>query len=248
VVATSSQRPVPLFADPRGNLPGANPGIAGTTSSCWITTLCSSSRPMMTRFASGATTTSPAARADEIFGQLGNDVIQGDGTIGLAAGSSVASSSRRHSCSLARSDGSIHVLPITGFTNFGGGRCRRPRSALRGDRRADLRVRASFEGMYDGDDYIEGNGGNDVIFGNLGQDDIVGGSSTCSAWKPRSERPDGSDLIFGGAGTDIARNDIGDATVMHRRRGHVDLRNGRPRARCRRDHRRQRATSCVWSA
>ena len=30
----------------------------------------------------------------------------------------------------------------------------------------------------DGDDYIEGNGGNDVIFGNLGQDDIVGGSST----------------------------------------------------------------------
>ena len=29
----------------------------------------------------------------------------------------------------------------------------------------------------DGDDYIEGNGGNDTIFGGLGQDDIVGDSS-----------------------------------------------------------------------
>ena len=33
----------------------------------------------------------------------------------------------------------------------------------------------------DGDDYVEGNGGNDLIFGNLGQDDLIGGSSTCSA-------------------------------------------------------------------
>ena len=29
----------------------------------------------------------------------------------------------------------------------------------------------------DGQDYIEGNGGNDIVFGGLGQDDIVGGSS-----------------------------------------------------------------------
>ena len=29
----------------------------------------------------------------------------------------------------------------------------------------------------DGEDYIEGNGGNDIVFGGLGQDDIVGGSS-----------------------------------------------------------------------
>ena len=35
----------------------------------------------------------------------------------------------------------------------------------------------SFEAATDGEDYIEGDGGNDVVFGGLGQDDIVGGSS-----------------------------------------------------------------------
>ena len=35
----------------------------------------------------------------------------------------------------------------------------------------------SFEAATDGEDYIEGNGGNDIVFGGLGQDDIVGGSS-----------------------------------------------------------------------
>ena len=29
----------------------------------------------------------------------------------------------------------------------------------------------------DGDDYVEGGGGNDVIFGNLGQDDLIGGTT-----------------------------------------------------------------------
>ena len=29
----------------------------------------------------------------------------------------------------------------------------------------------------DGDDYIEGGGGQDLIFGDLGRDDIIGGSS-----------------------------------------------------------------------
>ena len=64
----------------------------------------------------------------------------------------------------------------------------------------------------------------DVIFGNLGQDDIIGGSSEhvqpdCQA----DQRPDGSDLIFGGAGTDISRNNPGrsvrrDAVMRRRRR------------------------------
>ena len=36
---------------------------------------------------------------------------------------------------------------------------------------------ASFEATTDGQDYIEGGGGNDVVFGGLGQDDILGGSS-----------------------------------------------------------------------
>jgi len=75
-----------------------------------------------------------------------------------------------------------------------------------------LSVLPSDEAATDGDDYIEGNGGDDVIFGNLGQDDIVGGSSDLYAglMGPETNRPDGSDLIFGGAGSDIARNDYGD--------------------------------------
>jgi Ca2+-binding RTX toxin-like protein len=67
----------------------------------------------------------------------------------------------------------------------------------------------------DGDDYIEGNGGNDVIFGNLGQDDIIGGSSNLFVGLDgdNTNRPDGSDLIFGGAGTAITRNDLGDESA-----------------------------------
>lgn len=76
-----------------------------------------------------------------------------------------------------------------------------------------LAVIPSFEDPGDGDDYIEGNGGNDVIFGNLGQDDIIGGSSNLFSLTTPTLRPDGSDLIFGGAGTDIARNDLGDTTA-----------------------------------
>jgi Ca2+-binding RTX toxin-like protein len=71
----------------------------------------------------------------------------------------------------------------------------------------------SVEAVSDGDDYIEGNGGNDVIFGNLGQDDIIGGSSDQFSLISPDLRPDGSDLIFGGAGTNVDRNDIGDAMI-----------------------------------
>ena len=70
----------------------------------------------------------------------------------------------------------------------------------------------SFEAASDGDDYIEGNAGDDVIFGNLGQDDIIGGSSSLFSLTTPSLRPDGSDLIFGGSGTDVARNHPGDTT------------------------------------
>jgi Ca2+-binding RTX toxin-like protein len=77
----------------------------------------------------------------------------------------------------------------------------------------DLTVNPSFEGAGDGNDYIEGGGGNDVIFGGLGQDNIIGGSSDLFGLAARSQRPDGSDLIFGGAGTEISRNDPGQATV-----------------------------------
>src|SRR5205085_5999614 len=61
-------------------------------------------------------------------------------------------------------------------------------------------------GEDDGDDYIEGGGGSDVIFGGLGQDDIVGGSSSMFSLTSPSQRPDGADLVFGGAGTQVGRD------------------------------------------
>ena len=101
------------------------------------------------------------AHDDEIFGQRGDDVIQGDGSIDLAGGVDAG------------------------------------------------RAHASVEAATDGDDYIEGNGGADVIFGDLGQDDIVGGNSSLFSLTTPERRPDTSDLIFGGAGTEIGRNDPG---------------------------------------
>ncbi len=43
----------------------------------------------------------------------------------------------------------------------------------------------------DGDDYVEGGGGNDILFGNLGQDDLIGGSSNLFGTSTTSHRPDG---------------------------------------------------------
>ena len=107
---------------------------------------------------------------DVILGQLGDDVIQGDGSIDEVV-------------SAARVNGLLVIDPSV------------ENSAT------------------DGDDIIEGNGGNDVIFGNLGQDDIIGGSSALFGLNTYEERPDGEDLIFGGAGTDLARNDAGDSSA-----------------------------------
>ena len=81
-------------------------------------------------------------------------------------------------------------------------RRRRVPHAGAGDPTAPLTIRPSVDNRAtDGDDYIEGGGGNDVIFGNLGQDDIVGGSSDLFSLTTPAQRPDGADLIFGGAGT-----------------------------------------------
>jgi Ca2+-binding RTX toxin-like protein len=130
------------------------------------------------------------AGEDEIFGQLGNDVIQGDGKIGTDP---------RTDLTIIVSEGAP-----TAFAAYRDGTTNDDSSLV---------VTPSFESATDGDDYIEGNGGNDVVFGNLGQDDILGGSSDLYNLTAPEQRPDGNDLIFGGAGTDIARNDIGDATV-----------------------------------
>jgi len=114
---------------------------------------------------------------DVIFGQLGHDTIQGDGSIEFVSAGNYAA-----------------IGTLVGAT-------RDPSNALL--------LNPSFEAATDGDDYIEGNGGNDVVFGGLGQDDIIGGSSNLFTLDAYDERPDGSDLIFGGAGTDAGRSDPG---------------------------------------
>jgi Ca2+-binding RTX toxin-like protein len=81
------------------------------------------------------------------------------------------------------------------------------------DASGNLVLHPSFDAATDGDDYIEGGPGSDVIFGNQGQDDILGGSSDLFSLASSALRPDGSDLLFGGSGTHVARNDIGDATA-----------------------------------
>ncbi len=128
-----------------------------------------------------------------IFGQLGNDVIQGDGGIALAhAATSHAGASRTP-------DGC--VLTTTAGDN--------PTHAGTCDLIGDLDLVPSFDAQTDGQDYIEGGGGNDIVFGNLGQDDIVGGSSDFFSLTTPAHRPDGADLIFGGSGTNADRNDTG---------------------------------------
>ena len=139
------------------------------------------------------------AHNDEIFGQLGNDTIQGDGTIGPVTGTIPATFFMPSMTFLLAAGGSWNV---TVPTNSGANRTT-----------GTLSVIPSFEGLNDGDDYIEGNGGNDVIFGNLGQDDIIGGSSNLFSLTTPGLRPDGLDSIFGGAGTDISRNNLGDASL-----------------------------------
>jgi Ca2+-binding RTX toxin-like protein len=109
----------------------------------------------------GADNLAGGAGHDSVFGQLGNDVIQGDGST---------------------------AIPVS----------------------ATQSSVASLES--DGDDYMEGGGGNDLMFGNLGQDDLIGGSSSLFGLNGAATRPDGADLIFGGAGIDLARNAPGDSS------------------------------------
>ena len=136
------------------------------------------------------------ANNDLIFGQLGNDTIQGDGSIDYI-------SHRYVDDVLATIDPNLLGGRVTAYRTPGapcttaGGMC---------DPIGPLTVYPSYEAATDGDDYIEGGAGNDIAFGGLGQDDIVGGSSSMFSLTTRDQRPDGSDLLFGGAGTRIARD------------------------------------------
>ena len=131
---------------------------------------------------------------DEIWGELGNDVVQGDGYVdGLVL--------KPYTHNLTAASPRPVLLPVE--TRIGAWRDGST------DTTTSLHVNPSVEDVNDGDDYIEGNGGADTIFGGLGQDDIVGDSSDLYGLTGPELRPTGSDLIFGGAGTEISRNDIG---------------------------------------
>ena len=133
---------------------------------------------------------------DVIFGELGDDVIQGDGSINIPA---------------------AHMTCRGGTVGSGNwsfadlvGACTDPTTS-------EINPSANDYAGTDGSDYIEGNGGNDVIFGNQGQDDIVGGSSEFFGLTTGAMRPDGSDMIFGGSGlaSDLSRYADGDGSYAH---------------------------------
>jgi hypothetical protein len=134
------------------------------------------------------------AHHDMIFGQMGDDILMGDGSIdsAVAADHHVGSSRTPDGCPTAL-DGSSDPTAV--------GAC---------DVVGPLILIASFDApATDGQDYIEGNAGDDQIFGGLGQDDLLGGSSDFFSLDSDLERPDGADRIFGGSGLWTGRNDNG---------------------------------------
>ncbi len=154
---------------------------------------------------------------DEIFGQLGNDVIQGDGSIdisfigsplpvlpaGLLANWQDGTSTVAAGASTV-ADRTVGSAGLDFRALVGAGR----------DTHNNLFVHPSVDDPgTDGDDYIEGGPGVDTVFGNLGQDDIIGGSSDLFSLTDKERRADGWDLLFGGSGgSDIARDTSADAS------------------------------------
>ncbi|WP_152049608.1 LEPR-XLL domain-containing protein [Tautonia marina] len=118
---------------------------------------------------------------DLMFGQLGDDLMQGDGAIAPDDGDPDTLS---HALQVSDSGSNPNTAELLAFN--------------------------IAEASTDGDDAMEGNGGNDLMYGGLGQDDMIGGSSSLYGLTTTTQRPDGSDTIFGGAGNRISRNDVGD--------------------------------------
>jgi Ca2+-binding RTX toxin-like protein len=136
------------------------------------------------------------AADDMIFGQLGGDVIQGDGSIDLPPAVSMT-------C-VTGNVGAAHTL----FANLVGA-CRDATNSLQLNASHDDNAGAGSDSA----DYIEGGAGGDVIFGNQGQDDIIGGSSNLFTLTTPAQRNDLPNMIFGGSGTDVVRNDSGASGV-----------------------------------
>src|SRR5207245_10261117 len=111
-------------------------------------------------------------------GELGNDLMQGDGSIGADDGNPASI-----------------TVPVAVAD-----------SGSNPDSDESLFFNVP-EATTDGDDYLEGDGGDDLMYGGLGQDDLVGGSSALFGLTSAALRPDGADRIFGGAGTRSPRNE-----------------------------------------
>lgn len=130
----------------------------------------------------GADVMAGGADSDVMYGQLDDDLMQGDGSIesAVVVGPWVS-----------------HTLTIDDDTL----------DPLDTDETLYFNIP---EQDSDADDYMEGNGGNDLMYGGLGQDDIIGGSSELFGLVTEVMRPDGSDIIFGGAGAParLVRNDF----------------------------------------
>ncbi|TXS95200.1 calcium-binding protein [Parahaliea maris] len=161
-----------------------------------------------------------AAQDDELFGQLGDDIIQGDGLVALGELKQPGDFDIYNPAQDA--EPSFDLRSFTQRVDLNPGN----------DQGFTLRFDV-FESLDDGDDYIEGNGGNDRIYGNLGQDDLIGGSSMLFGLGDNDPihdladanvlRPDGADMIYGGAGNPAllsrsadfsGANDIGADTLV----------------------------------
>jgi Ca2+-binding RTX toxin-like protein len=125
---------------------------------------------------------------DEMWGQLGDDIMQGDGAI-------VRLFPHKEEGDHEAYDPAQNADPSFDLRNF----TVRFDLNIANDEEETARFNV-VEHLDDGDDYMEGNGGNDRMYGNLGQDDIIGGSSTLFGLDSNAQRPDGADLIYGGAG------------------------------------------------
>ena len=137
---------------------------------------------------------------DTIFGEMGNDVVQGDASIDFVAHLLVDDGLGHMIQGADPFGGRVGVINVA--PNYAGNPFRDVSNALL--------LRASIDLASDGQDYIEGGGGSDILFGNQNQDDLIGGSSNMFNLLTAAQRPDSADLIFGGSGTEIARNNIGD--------------------------------------
>ena len=156
---------------------------------------------------------------DMIFGQRGEDTIQGDGSVFFDVWKVNVDSSVGGFVAETLNQSTFEPLNVDGFAPVGLFDAFTLRPA------APDYLPASSEAATDGDDYIEGGVDTDVIFGDLGQNDIIGGSSNQFgldfAWQraglsltafAASGRPvdgSGADILFGGAGLRIDHNNPG---------------------------------------